>query len=389
MVFMPGTIIKKDKNKYFVRLYIGLENGKRKYHSKTIHGTKKDAERYLNKILVQRDTTGFIEPSKELLETYLKRWLEVVVKQRVAPKTYEGYIDYVNGYLIPGLGKVTISKLDPLQIQVFYNSMLDKGLSPRTVRYAHSILRNALNQAVKWGILYKNPTLFVDLPKNKKNEMRVLNEQEAERFVNALVYSPWKALFSLLITTGMRPGEALGLKWQDIDFSKKRVQVRRSLSRTKGNWSLNEPKTSQSKRSIPIPIEVVKDLKEHQEKQEREKSKAKKYIENELVFAGKTGEPPDYRNICDRHFKKILEDENLPQIRLYDLRHTCATLLLSAGVNSKIVSERLGHASVTMTLDTYSHVLPDMQDKATAELGKVLFKQRNNNSHTIRTPDKK
>lgn len=386
---MAGSIIKRGKNIYLVRLYLGLENGKRKYHNKTIHGTKKDAERYLNKILTERDTTGFIEHSKELLEVYLKRWLETVAKQRVSAKTYDGYKDYMSYYLIPGLGNINISKLDPLQIQLFYNSMLEKGLSPQTVRNTHAVLRSALNQAVKWRIIGHNPATLVDLPKRKKPEMKVLNEKESATFMNAIVYSPWKALFSLLISTGMRPGEALGLKWQDIDFNKKRIHVQRALSRTKGGWSLDEPKTSQSKRSIPIPPGVIKDLKEHRIEQQKQKLEATKYDDYDLVFAGKTGNPPDYRYIYEQHFKPILEMAELPNIRLYDLRHTCATLLLAVGENPKIVSERLGHASVTMTLDTYSHVLPDMQEKATAKLEEILFSKEENNSHTIRTQDKK
>lgn len=208
---MAGQLIERGKNKFLVRVYLGLDaNGKRKYHNKTIHGGKKEAQKYLNKVLLERDTTGFIEPSKEFLEAYLKRWLEIVAKQRVTAKTYEGYQDYVSGYLVPGLGGIKLSKLEPLQIQEFYNSMLEKGLSPRTVRYAHSVLRSALNQAVKWGLLYRNPAMLVDLPKNKKTEMKVLNEQEAAKFISATVYSPWKALFSLLLASGMRPGRPLG-----------------------------------------------------------------------------------------------------------------------------------------------------------------------------------
>jgi len=267
--------------------------------------------------------------------------------------------------------------------------MLNKGLSSQTVRNTHAVLRSALNQAVKWRLLHQNPAMLVDLPKLNKSEMKVLDGKESARFINAIILSPWKALFSLLISTGMRPGEALGLKWQDIDFNKKRIHVQRALSRTKDGWSLDEPKTSRSKRSIPIPPGVIKDLKEHRIEQKKQRLEAKKYNDIDLVFAGKSGNPPDYRHIYERHFKPILKMEDLPDIRLYDLRHTCATLLLAAGENPKIVSERLGHASVTMTLDTYSHVLPDMQEKATAKLEEILFSAKDNNSHTIRTPDKK
>lgn len=169
------------------------------------------------------------------------------------------------------------------------------------------------------------------------------------------------------------------MKWQDIDFEKGRVHIQRAFSRTKGGWSLEEPKTPQSKRSIPLPVSVTQDLTEYKRKQAREKLRAKQYKDHDLVFAGKTGEPPDQRNIVNRHFKPILKKAKLPEIRLYDLRHTCATLLLAAGENPKIVSERLGHSSVTLTLDTYSHVLPDMQEKAASKLEKILFGERQTN----------
>lgn len=386
---MAGQIIKRGENVYLVRVYLGREYGKRKYHNKTIHGNKKDAERYRNKVLREKDTGTFVEPSKELLETYLKRWLEVVVKQRVTTKTYEGYQDYVSCYLIPGLGNITIFKLEPLQIQEFYNSMLDRGLSPRTVRYSHAILRSALNQAVKWGLIYRNPAMLVDLPKNKKAEMKVLNNEEAAKFIDAIADSPWKAFFSLLIATGMRPGEALGLKWQDIDFEKGRIHVQRALSRTKREWNLLEPKTPQSRRSIPLPPGVIKDLEEHKAKQSAEKLRAEKYNDHGLVFTGKTGNPPDYRQIFRHHFKPLLKKAGLPEIKLYNLRHTHATMLLLSGENPKVVSERLGHASVTLTLDTYSHVLPDMQDRATAKLEKILFSSQEKLPHTICTHGEK
>lgn len=374
---MAGQLINRGERTWLVRVYLGIDaEGKRKYHNKTIHGNKNDAQKYLNKVLLEKDTTGFIEPSKELLSVYLERWLDTVAKPRVSAKTFQSYKDIVSCYLKPGVGDVSISKLHAEEIQKFYNSMLDKELSPRTVRYTHSVLRSALNQAVKWGLLYRNPADLVDLPKQKKEEMKVLTPAEAARFMEATRYSQWKALFSLLLASGMRPGEALGLKWTDIDFEKGRVHVQRALSRTKEGWRLEEPKTAQSRRSIPIPFNVLQDLKELKSEQAQEKLQNKKnpkYKDHGLVFANNNGDPPDYRNIFNRHFKPLLKDAGLPDIRLYDLRHVCATLLLSAGENPKIVSERLGHASVTLTLDTYSHVLPDMQEAATKKLEGILF----------------
>jgi len=272
--------------------------------------------------------------------------------------------------------------------------MLGRGLSPRTVRYTHSVLRSALNQAVKWGLLYRNPADLVDLPKQQKKEIQVLTPEEAARFMEAAVYSRWKALFSLLISSGMRPGEALGLKWQDIDFAKGRVHVRRALTKTKEGWQLTEPKTPKSRRTIPLPAGVMQDLKEHKKEQAAEKLRNRDYQDYDLVFASEKGTPLDLHNIVRRHFKPLLKDAGLPDINIYALRHTCATLLLMAGENPKVVSERLGHSSVTMTLDTYSHVLPDMQEEATKKLEGILFNGRHpenpaHNRHTIKKKKKK
>lgn len=380
---MAGQIIKRGENVYLVRVYLGRDgSGKRKYHNKTIHGNKKDAERYLTKVLRERDTGTFVEPSRETLAEFLDKWLDTVVKQRVRERTYLDYRDRLKWYVKPVLGDKKLSQITAEDIQTMYNKMLEDGLSPRTVRYTHTILKNALQQAVKWGKLYRNPADLVDLPRQKKEEMKVLTPEQAARFMEATVYSPWKAFFSLLLASGMRPGEALGLKWSDIDFKNKRVTVNRALVRTAGGgWKLEEPKTARSRRTIPLPASVMADLEEHKKNQAAEKLKAKPgtYNDQGFVFAASNGEPMSDKNIFRRHFKPLLEAAGLPDIRLYDLRHTCATLLLASGVNPKVVSERLGHASVTLTLDTYSHVLPDMQKEAAEKLEGMLFNGRHTN----------
>ena len=374
---MAGQIIERGKNKYLVRIYMGLDaNGKRKYHNKTIHGNKKDAERYRNKILREKDTGTFVEPSKETVSEFMDTWLETVAKARVREKTYYSYKEKVRLYIKPNLGDYKLPLVLPERIQALYNKMLENGLSPRTVRYTHMVLRSALDQAVRWGKLYRNPTELVDLPRQEKEEMKVLSPKQATTFMEASIYSPWKALFSLLLTSGMRPGEALGLKWSDVDFESKRITINRTLTRAQGGgWKLEEPKTSRSRRTIPIPSTVMKDLDEHKRAQTAEILRAKpgKYNDQGFVFSAGNGEPANNKNIVRRHFKPLLEVAGLPNIRLYDLRHSCATLLLSAGENPKIVSERLGHASITLTLDTYSHVLPDMQEKAADKLEDMLF----------------
>jgi integrase len=270
------------------------------------------------------------------------------------------------------IGTKLLSKIKPLDIQAIYTMMIEKGLAPRTVRYAHAILSKALKQAVKWQILPFNPASMVDLPKNRRKEMKALSPDEAKRFLDAAKDDKWSVIFSLAISTGMRPQEYLGLLWKDVDLNAGNAVIQRALvwRRKGGGWSLQEPKTSHSRRTIPLPASVLQELKVHRKKQLEKRLKlGQAYENNDFVFATEIGTPILPSNLMRRHFKPILEKAELPNdIRLYDLRHTCATLLLAAGENPKVVSERLGHATIVLTLDTYSHVLPSMQQAATEKL---------------------
>jgi integrase len=214
-----------------------------------------------------------------------------------------------------------------------------------------------------------------------RKEMQALSPDEATRFLKEASKDRWAALFSLALSTGMRPEEYLGLQWKDIDFEKGTATVQRALVwlRNKGaGWIFSAPKTSRSRRSIPLPASVLRALQAHKRHQAEERLKVgAEYQNHDLVFASREGTPIMIRNLLRRHFKPILKRAKLPQtIRLYDLRHSCATLLLAANEHPKVVSERLGHASVILTLDTYSHVLPSMQQAATDKLESILFEKK-------------
>jgi integrase len=365
---MAGQIIKRGDKTWVVRIFTGRDaNGKRRYLNKTIKGTKKDAETYLSKTTTAISTGTFVEPSPLTLNDYLSKWLHTAARLRLAERTFDSYSELITRYVTEDFGTRKLSDLRPLHIQKLYADMQERGLSARTVRYLHAVLTSALKQAVRWDMLARNPAEAVDLPKQIRKEMHALSPEEAGRFLMAAAADKWGIVFVFALATGMRPEEYLGLQWKDVDFDKGIVTVRRALvwRATGGGWYFGEPKTARSRRSIPLPASTMLALKDHRRKQAEERLKAgTDYQQHDLVFATPEGSPPMPRNLKRRHFRPILKTAKLPDdSRLYDLRHSCATLLLAAGENPKVVSERLGHATITLTLDVYSHVLPTMQKR--------------------------
>jgi integrase len=364
MARTPGQIIDRGNGKFTIRVYTGTDGrGRRRYVNQTITGNKKDAQRVLTALLRERDLGLLKEKSRQTLNDYLDDWLKVAAKPRLQETTYEGYVGQLERYVREPLGEVKLAKLDAMAIQGLYSSMLDRGLSARTVRLTHAVLRSALKQAVKWAHLPSNPADSVDLPKQKRQEMHAMTEDEAGRFLAAAQTDQWHALFALLLSAGLRPSEALALKWTDLDLVNHRLRVRRKVTKVDGKWIFGPPKTEKGRRQIDLPEGITALL-------------ADQVRDGELVFTNGNGEPPSMRAIIQFHFKPTLERAGLDQsIRLYDLRHTHATLLLLAGIHPKIVSERLGHADVTLTLNTYSHVLPGMQQESAQKLNAMLFQK--------------
>jgi integrase len=375
---MAGQIIKRGEKTWVVRIFQGRdENGKRRYVNKTIHGTKKSAEKYLTAKLRDKDLGINIEPASESLDKYLEKWLESVVRSRVREATFDDYKYLLDRYVSPTLGAIKLCDIRSIDIQKVYGDMLsEKELSARTVRMTHAVLSSAMKQAVRWHMLQRNPCEFVDLPRMARKEMQALTPEEVGRFLDAARADKLGIALSFALATGMRPEEYLALKWSDLDLHAGNATVRRTLIwRKGGGWYFGEPKTSRSRRTIPIPKSLVSELSDHRRKQaESRLKKGADYQNNDLVFASGEGTPIILRNLVRRHFQPVLIRAKLsPTFRLYDLRHSCATLLLSAGENPKVVSERLGHASIVLTLDTYSHVLPSMQQAATEKLERILY----------------
>jgi integrase len=374
---MAGQIINRGEKTWCVRVFTGRDgNGKRRYMNKTIRGNKKEAETYLTTTLTNLSAGTFVEPVKLTVEEYLDKWLATAAKARLRERTHDDYIEKLKRYVRPVIGKLKLSDVRPLDVQLIYTAMADRDLSPRTVRYTHAILSSALKQAVRWNMLTRNPCEAVELPRMERKEMQALSPEEAGRFLSKAKEDKYGSVFAFALATGMRPEEYLALKWSDVELEARTATVTRTLVwRKGGGWYFGEPKTTRSRRIVTYPESIAKVLRSHRSKQAENKlTLGASYAPENLVFATVEGKPLNLRNLTLRHFKPILKSAELPtSFRLYDLRHTCASLLLGANEHPKIVSERLGHASITLTLDTYSHVLPSMQQGASDKLERILY----------------
>ena len=372
---MAGQIISRGKNVWLVRIYLGRdETGKRIYLNKTIHGPRKAAQAWLNQRLTERDAGIAVKPAQQTLNEYLDRWLETAVKPKVRPKTWMGYRSLLHNHIRPALGARPLARIKPLEVQQAFQDMIDRGLSARTIEYTRMVLRQAFKQAIQWRLLTFNPCDGVQIPRRQRREMQALSPEQARRFLVVARGTRYGMLFELAITTGLRPSEYLALKWEDIDFERGTLSVVRSLDAMPGGgYRLEETKTRNSRRVVKLLPGVLRALLEHRQAQQRLREEAgERWNEQGFVFTNAEGGPLDGHNLSSRHLRRILKEAGLPQIRLYDLRHTAATLALSAGVPVKVVSEMLGHSSVALTLDVYSHVLPHMQEDAARRMAALL-----------------
>lgn len=259
-------------------------------------------------------------------------------------------------------------------MQGLYRTKLDGGLSPATVQKIHVVLHKALSQAVKWALLPRNVTEAVSVPRPDRREIRPLSAAEVRKLLEAARGDHLKALWVLAVHTGMRQGELLALKWTDVDLETGNVSVRRTLTRESGHYKLGEPKTNRSRRTVKLTGAATEALRDHLIYQMKEMDRlGDLYQDQGLVFTTDSGAPINPSNIRNRNLSRLLGLAGLPKIRFHDLRHTCATLLLSRNVHPMIVQEMLGHANVAITLDTYSHVLPGMSDQAAAAIEDALL----------------
>jgi integrase len=365
-----GSITKYKDGRWCGRYTIHTPNGPKR---KAVYGkTKAEVRIKLTKAMAEADEGLTFDTQNLTVEEYLSRWLTISVSGSVRENTYERYEQLVRNHITPSLGSMKLRSLTPMHLQGLYRKKLDSGLAPRTVQYIHATLHKALKQALRWGHVARNVAEAVDRPKLTKKEIQPLDREQAQAFLEAARVDRLEALYVLAVSAGLRQGELLGLKWDDIDFGRGTLQVRRSLSRTKDGTKFVPPKSAKSRRSITLTASAVEALKRHRAVQDEEKL-GTAWEEEGLVFPNDSGRPMRPWILAKGSFKKILARAGLPEkTRFHDLRHTCATLLLSKGVHPKIVQELLGHSTISITLDTYSHVLPNMQGEAVTAMEDLL-----------------
>ncbi len=370
---MKGHIYRRSATNWKLILELGRDsNGKRQQKSSTIHGTKKDAERELTRLIHELETGGYCEPTRLLVSEYLERWLADYAKPKVSAKTFERYESICRQHLIPALGHHKLVKLQPWHIQKAYADALlggrkdgkEGGLSRLTVLHHHRVLKCALHQAVQLRLLYYSPTDRVQPPRAEPHEMRALDEEQTARLLqmtrNTELYVP----ILLAVSTGLRRGELLALRWQDVSLADGTLTVRQATEQTREfGIGFKQPKSVKGRRKVPLPSVLVEALKKYHTDQTRHRMATAGYVDNDLVFAGPKGAVWNPRTFSSSFFR-LVKKAGLPGVRFHDLRHSHASQLLLHGIHPKVVSERLGHSTVGITLDTYSHVLPGLQEEA-------------------------
>ena len=348
-------------------------NGRRSQGRQTVHGSKKDAEAKLREILTTLDKGDYVTPTEETVGSFLERWLETYAATRTSPRTQMAYRSVIRSYISPTLGAVPLASLRQQHVQDTYATLLSRGLSAQTVLHTHRVLHKALSSAVKEGIVARNVCDAVEAPRPPKREMSTLDGKGVLRFLEVSNDSPYRDVFLVALYTGLRRSEVLALKWDNVDLENSRLFVVAGLHFITGQGLVLLPtKTARSRRPVtftPEVADVLRAIRGAQLVSQVELGSA--WQGTRFVFTKPNGTPMDPAKVTNA-FTAVIKEAGLSGVRLHDLRHTHASLMLLAGVHPKVVSERLGHANISITLDTYSHVLPGLQEDAAEKFSKVI-----------------
>lgn len=373
---MSGSITSRKLSKKFGgrlvwdgRIDVPTSDGKRKRRIFRGLPSRRAAEQKLAEVMREIERGTFVASSSMTLAEYLEEWIGTV-RATLRTSTWDSYKSEIKGHIARDLGHVRLQKLTAAQLNHFYAKELtgDEGqrppLSRRTTQYHHTIIRKALSDAVKWNLLARNVGDSASPPKQRSPEMQTWSAEELRTFLVSVKDDRLYAAWLLEATTGMRRGEILGLPWPDLDLEERRLSIRQTLLSIRYELHFSEPKTRKSRRQVTLDAGTTTALREHRKRQiEEGLARGSAHPAGDLVFTRVEGTPIHPQWFSTR-FKRLAKRAGLPVIRFQDLRHTYATLALAAGVHPKVVSERLGHASVTITLDTYSHVVPTLQREA-------------------------
>ena len=334
--------------------------------------TQKAAREWVKTTLAQVDSGLTFAGAQVKMKEFLEQWL-ITAKSSIRLRTFEQYTQVVNQHLVPVLGNLKLKDLRPDHIQTLYNSKLASGSSSRTVIIIHSVIHRALNHAVKLGLVGRNPADAVSHPRMPHREMQTLTDNQVRELILVAKGTPLEAMYQLAVTTGLRQGELLGLRWSDLEWKTRKLKIQRQLQRYKETGLVFvEPKTAAGRRVVTVGSATIQKLREHFNGQQLlRQASSNRWKDYDLIFPSSIGTPMENTNLLKR-FKADLKKAGLPDIRFHDLRHTAATLMLQQGVHPKVVQERLGHSEIGMTLNTYSHVLPSMQDEAAEKLDELF-----------------
>lgn len=329
--------------------------------------TKGECQQRIAEALVKAGAGAVID-ERLTVAAYAPRWL-AAIEPTVRPATYRRYHDLLTQRVLPALGGKRLARVTALDLQALYAALIETGLSPTTVRQVHAIIHRALKHATQWGILDRNVASLAQAPRRATPRPMTWSPDQVAAALAAGDRTDLAALWRIALLCGLRRGELLALRWEDVDLDRATLAVRRTLSRGAGNaWQLGEPKSAKSRRSVALPPSCVAAVRAHQDRQGFQRQRlGDGWIETGFLFTSRSGGPL-HVNTLDAAFRRLIADAGVPRIPLHALRHTSATLLLIAGVSPKVVSERLGHASVGFTLDVYSHVTTGLQADAAARI---------------------
>lgn len=367
-----GSIGKRKDGRYYAYLTVTELSGK----SKRVYfygRTDKEVRAELKRAVRNRDDGLPVVPERKALGQYIQEWLELTGRATLKKSTYGTYHSHIRNHIIPSMGGVPLKNLTLQHVQALLNAQYDRGLASSTMRYTKAVLSRALNDAVRQNLIARNVALLAVVPRTPKKEMKVWDRAQTRQFLESVKGDRLEALFNVALSLGLRRGELLGLAWRDVDLEKGTLLVRASLTRVEHGAELGEPKTKGSRRTIHLPRTLISVLKVHRAKQKMNERRAGEHWKNSgLVFTTFAGGQMMPNNLL-RDLTRLSKQAGVPRIRVHDLRHTAATLMLKSGTPVKVVSETLGHASIRVTLDLYAHVLDEQRAEVAERMDDLLW----------------